>query len=111
MNQAMIDKAYDLAREEKVKGSKYVVVFFPTQEWWHPPSRERYIYTRYSDTPSGLKSLPVDTLIAVGDAKEFSREGFDYIWDKMRTPVSTKVILLTDDWPCFAIDGDDDESV
>lgn len=99
MNQDMIDKAYDLAREAKVNGQKYVVVFSPTQEWHHPLCRERHIYTRYSDTPSGLESSSVDTLIVVGRAKEFSKEGFDYIWDKMRGGSGTKVAFVPDDPP------------
>jgi hypothetical protein len=111
MNQAMIDKAYDLAREAKISGQQCVMVLFPSQEWQHPPSRERKIYTRYSDTHIHLKSLPVDTLITVGDVEEFSSEGLDYIWDRMRASVNTKVILLTADWPCFTKTEDWYESV
>ena len=98
MKQDMVDKAYDLAREERARGQQCIMVLFPSQEWHHPPCRERHIYTRYSDTHSGLKSLPVDTLITVGDAKEFTKRGFDYIWDRMRDSDDTKVILLTEDW-------------
>jgi hypothetical protein len=101
MKQDMIDKAYDLAREGLAKGQKCVMILFSTQAWHHTPRPEEGIHVRYSDTPSGLESLSVDTLITVGDAKEFSREGFDYIWDRMRVGSGTKVTGVTDDWPCF----------
>jgi hypothetical protein len=101
MTQDMIDKAHELAREERDAGQQCVMILFPSQEWYHTPRPENGIYIRYSDIHSGLKSLSVDTLITVGDAKEFSREGFDYVWDRMRASVSTKVIGVTVDWPCF----------
>ena len=111
MNQDYVDKAYALAHEEIADGQKCVMVLFPSQEWQHPPSRERKIYTRYSDTHISLKSLPVDTLITVGDAQEFSTDGLRYIMDRMRASVNTKVILLTEDWPCFTKTEDWYESV
>jgi hypothetical protein len=66
MNQDMIDKAYTIAREERANGQNCVTVLFPSQTWLHTMCHENGIYTRYSDKPSGLKSLPVDTLILVG---------------------------------------------
>jgi hypothetical protein len=101
MKQDMIDKAYALARGGLAKGQKCVMILFSTQAWHHTPRPEEGIHVRYSDTHSGLKSLPVDMLIVVGEAKEFSREGFDYLWDRMRASVSTEVTLLSEDWPCF----------
>ena len=110
MNQDMVDMAYTLARAQKAKGQKCIVVLFPSRHSFCTDI-EGGVYTRYSDEHHRLKSPTVDTLITVGDAEEFTTPGLEYIFDRMRASVNTKVILLTDDWPCFSKTGASDESI
>jgi hypothetical protein len=99
MNQAMIDKAYVLAREERANGQNCVMVLFPSR---HPSCvccQEEGIHTRYSDEPSGLKSLPVDTLILVGPTDaDWDEHGVRLAKEKLSVSRTATTIYVNEDF-------------
>ena len=98
MNQDMIDKAYELAREEKASGQKCVTVLFPSRHSFLT-GIDGGIYTRYSDEPSSLKSLPVDTLILVGTTDDdWDEHGVRLAKERTRPSRTGKIVYLNEDY-------------
>jgi hypothetical protein len=98
MNQDRIDKAYVLAREERFNGQNCVMVLFPSRHSFRTGIEEG-IYTRYSDEPSSLKSLPIDTLILVGpiDAA-WDERGVRWAKEKLSVSRTATTIYVNEDF-------------
>jgi hypothetical protein len=91
----IVDRAYAAAEAEG--RDKCVMILFPCYADWSKHNRVilNNIHVRYSDQHSGLKMLPVDTLIVVDpDSDEWDSKGCDYAKERLRASRDGKITLI-----------------
>lgn len=85
----LVTKARELALKKLEEGKKCIMVLFPSSDWGEVSLSMGElpfgIYVRFSNNLASLKSLPVDTLIAVNpDSPAWNRDGVDIVFEKLK---------------------------
>jgi hypothetical protein len=101
--QKYIDKAVSAANQAIDRGKKCVMVLFPTNQWVYDActyiSRTSGVHYRAANAYSGLKTLPVDTLILVSP-KRLDPMGVAFAKNRLRAQRNAEIIEIdkeTDD--------------
>jgi hypothetical protein len=95
--QEYIDKAVTRANQAIDRGSKCVMVLFPTTQWVFDAIRTQFatsgVHYRAANVHSGLKMLPVDTLILVSP-KHLDPIGVALAKNRMHTQCNAELIEI-----------------
>lgn len=94
----LIAKVMAIAKSEAVDGQQ-VMVLFPTPEWRSAAlPQPKDIWLRSSTVESGLKCLPIDTLILVDRSHpDWNINGERYARERLRTSREPRVIHVVEE--------------
>jgi len=91
-------EAKRVAREEVSEG-RNVMMLFPTGVWANEALKVKRdldgVHMRFSNRHSGLKSLPIDTLILVAASDgDWDEEGLAYAKERLRSSKEPKTVRI-----------------